>query len=307
MKLQLQRSSTSSRQRRLPRLQIKLQNGSPQVEGMGVWYSYWRDPYHLLLTIPWVGFLALIAFAYVTINALFAVVYLVGGDCVANAQPRSFLDKFFFSVQTLATIGYGFMYPKTLYANSVVTIEVMVGIIGIAVLTGLSFARFSRSTARVIFSQVAVITTHEGLPSLIFRAANQRRNQILEAQMRVYLMRDEVTAEGQYIRRICDLKLRRSQSPGFVLTWSAIHPIDAESPLYGISAEDLVHMNVSVVISLSGLDETIAQMVHARHTYGVHEILWNHRFVDVIYQASNGKRYIDYNFFHDVVPVVLNG
>ncbi len=124
-----------------------------------------------------------------TTNALFALAYLAGEDCIANARPGSFLDAFFFSVQTLASIGYGAMFPKTTYANVVVTIEAMMGLVGIAVLTGLAFARFSRPTARVIFSRVAVIAPHNDVPTLMFRAANKRRNQILEAQLRVYLMR----------------------------------------------------------------------------------------------------------------------
>ncbi len=296
----LQQLPLPRRQRRPPRFQIVLQEGRPQVDGVGAWYAYWRDPYHLLLTVPWLGFLLLILLTYVVINALFALVYLLDGEGVANAQPGSFLDHFFFSVQTLATIGYGFMYPKTLFANLVMTLEVMVGIVSIAVLTGLAFARFARSTARVIFSRVAVIAPHEGVPTLSFRAANKRRNRILEAQLRVYLLRDEVTAEGQRLRRIYDLHLLRNQTPSFTLSWSAFHPIDKFSPLYGMSAEDLAQMNTTIVISLSGLDETIAQILHARHTYAAHEVLWNHRFVDIICHTPNGNRYIDFAFFHDV-------
>ena len=303
----LQTLSQPRRQRRPPRLQITLQDGRPQVEGMGAWYSYWRDPYHLLLTIPWGGFLMLIAALYVAMNLLFALVYWLGGDGVANAQPGSFLDHFFFSVQTLATIGYGFMYPKTLFANLVVTIEVMVGIVSIAVLTGLAFARFSRSTARVVFSRVAVIAPHEGAPTLSFRAANKRRNRILEAQLRVYLLRDEVTAEGQHLRRIYDLNLLRSQTPSFTLSWSAFHVIDATSPFDGMSTEDLSRMNATIVISLSGLDETIAQIIHARHTYAAHEVLWNYRFADIMHHTANGNRYIDFALFHEVVPSTISG
>ena len=270
---------------------------------MNAWYSYFREPYHLLLTIPWLGFLALIDVLYVATNALFALAYLAGGDCIENARPGSFLDLFFFSVQTLASIGYGAMYPKTTYANIIVTIEAMVGLVGIAVMTGLAFARFSRPTARVMFSRVAVIIPYEGVPTLIFRTANQRRNQILEAQMRVYLMRDEVTAEEQFIRRIYDLQLLRNQSPSFTLTWVAMHAIDESSPLYGMTADSLIQTNTTIVVSLSGIDETVAQVVHARHDYAAHEILWNNRFVDIIHRTSEGHRYIDYNCFHEVVPL----
>lgn len=166
MKFRLKRLPRKQRQRLLPRVHIKIRNGQLEIMGMGAWYSYWRDPYHLLLTIPWSGFLCLICIFYVTINAIFALAYWLGGDCIANARPGSFSDTFFFSVQTLASIGYGAMYPKTTYANIIVTIEAMIGVMGIAMLTGLAFARFSRPTARVIFSRVALITVYEGLPTL---------------------------------------------------------------------------------------------------------------------------------------------
>jgi inward rectifier potassium channel len=303
MKFRLKRLSPKQRQRLIPRIHIKIQDGQFEIMGMGVWYSYWRDPYHLLLTIPWTAFLALIAGLYVATNTLFALAYLAGGDCIENARPGYFLDAFFFSVQTLASIGYGAMYPKTTYANTIVTIEAMAGLVGIAVMTGLAFARFSRPTARVLFSHVAVITPHEGVPTLMFRAANERRNQILEAQMRVYLMRDEVTAEGQFMRRFHDLKLLRSQTPSFMLSWSAMHPIDEYSPLYGMTPESLIQTKTTLVISLSGIDETVAQVVHARHNYSANDILWNYRFVDIIHYTDEGHRYIDYNEFHDILPL----
>jgi inward rectifier potassium channel len=299
MKFRLKRLS----KKRPQRVQIKIQDGQFEIIGMGAWYSYWRDPYHLLLTIPWAGFLLIICLSYIAINIIFALAYWLGGDCIANARTGSFLDLFFFSVQTLASIGYGAMYPKTLYSNIVVTIEAMIGLVGIAVMTGLAFARFSRPSARVIFSRVAVITPYNGLPTLMFRTANQRRNLILEAQMRVYLMRDEITTEGEFIRRFHDLKLLRNQTPSFTLSWLALHPIDETSPLYGMSAESLIQTNTNIVISVSGIDEAVAQVVHARHQYTAHDILWNNRFVDIFHHTSDGHRYIDYKYFHDVEPL----
>ncbi|NEU72438.1 ATP-sensitive inward rectifier potassium channel 10 [Hassallia byssoidea VB512170] len=303
MKFRPQKPSRNQRQRRLPRVNIKIRDGRFQIMGMNTWYSYWREPYHLLLTIPWSGFLLLIAVTYLATNGIFALFYLAGGDCVENARPGSFLDMFFFSVQTLASIGYGAMYPKTTYCNIIVTIEAMAGPVAIAVMTGLAFARFSRPTARVMFSRVAIITPHEGMPTLIFRTANQRGNQILEAQMQVYLIRDEVTKEQEFIRRIYDLQLIRNHSPSFTLTWLGMHVIDESSPLYGISAESLIETNTTITVLLTGIDDTIAQSVHARHDYTGREILWNYRFVDVIYRTAEGHRYIDYNFFHDVSPL----
>ncbi|MBW4675783.1 MAG: ATP-sensitive inward rectifier potassium channel 10 [Desmonostoc geniculatum HA4340-LM1] len=303
MKFRVKRLSRKQQQRLIPHIHIQVRDGKFEIMGMGAWYSYWRDPYHLLLTISWTGFLILICVFYVTINALFALAYLVGGDCIANARPGSFLDVFFFSVQTLASIGYGAMYPKTTYANIIVTIEAMIGLVGIAVMTGLAFARFSRPTARVMFSRVAVITVHDAKPTLMFRTANQRRNTILEAQMRVYLMRDEVTLEGQFMRRIYDLKLLRHQTPSFSLSWSVVHIIDEFSPLYGMTGESLIQTNSMLIVSLSGIDETVSQVVHARHSYSAKEILWNNRFVDIFHETADGHRYIDYNRFHDVLPL----
>lgn len=303
MRFSSQNAPKNRRKRRLPRIHIKINNGQFQILGMGAWYHYWRDPYHFLLTIPWIGYFFVILIFYLVIDAIFALLYLIGGDCIQNARPGSFTDAFFFSVQTLATIGYGSMSPKTLYANWIVTIEAMVGLVGVSVLTGLAFARFARPTARVLFSRVAVIAPNDGVPTLIFRAANKRRNTILEAQMGVYFMRDEVSAHGDYIRRIYDLKLVRNQTPNFALTWLVMHPIDESSPLYGVTEESLIQTNATIVISLSGIDETVIQVVHARHSYAPHEIMWNHRFVNIITHVSDKYRYLDYNQFHDVLPL----
>jgi inward rectifier potassium channel len=286
-----------------PIVQIVKRDGRLNIVGMGAWHSYWRDPYHLMLTIPWSGFLALAALGYVVANALFALAYLAGGDGIENARPGSFFDAFFFSVQTMASIGYGVMHPRTAYANAVVTIESLTGLMGLAMGTGLMFARFSRPTARVIFSCVAVITPYEGVPTLMFRAANQRRNQILEAQIRVRLMRDEVSAEGQFMRRVYDLNLVRNQNPMFSLSWTAMHPIDEQSPFYGATPESLDEAETSLVVTLSGLDETVSQTIYARHTYVSREILWNMRFVDIISKTKEGNRFVDYSRFHDVVPL----
>lgn len=288
---------------RRPIVRIKIGNGRFQTSGLGAWYTYWRDPYHLLLTVPWSGFLAIIVFAYLSINAFFAILYSLQPGGIAHAPSGSFVDTFFFSVQTVASIGYGTLYPQTLYTNIIMTLEAMTGLVGISVMTGLAFARFSRPTARVLFSRVAVITTYDGVPVLMFRSANRRRNQILEAQMQVYLMRDEINLEGQTMRRFHELRLLRHRNPTFTLSWTAIHPIDENSPLYGATLESLIQSRTTIVVSLNGVDETVAQAIHARHTYTVQDLLWNHRFVDIFYGTTDGDRYIDYNLFHETIPL----
>jgi len=286
-----------------PKVRIVKRDGRLNVLGMNKWYSYWRDPYHLLLTMPWSWFLALVSLGYVLTNALFALAYLVGGNGIANARPGNFFDAFFFSVQTIATVGYGAMYPQTDYANILVAIESLVGLMGLAMGTGLAFARFSRPTARVVFSRVAVVTPFDGVPTLMFRVANQRRNQILEAQIRVALVRDEANTEGQFMRRVYDLTMVRSQNPMFILTWTAMHPIDEYSPLCGATPERLAAAEAMIVVILTGIDETVSQTIHDIHNYIAAEILWNHRFVDIVLKKADGQRYIDYSHFHDVIPM----
>lgn len=279
--------------------------GLLNIVRQGTSYSYWRDPYHLLLTISGPGFLALFAGLYLATNAVFALVYLAGGDCIENAQPGSFLDAFFFSVHTMATIGYGSMYPRTNYANAVVTIEALTGMLGVAMVTGLAFARFSLPSAKVLFSRVAVITPFDGVPTLMFRTANKRHNLIVEAQLQVTLVCNEVNLEGYFMRREHDLKLVRNQTSIFALTWMAMHPIDEHSPLYGATAETLAEAEAEIVVTLTGLDETVSQTIHARHSFVASEILWNMRFVDTLSKTLDGKRCINYTRFHDVIS--LNG
>jgi len=269
----------------------------------GISHSHWKDPYHLLLTIDWPQFIALTIVSYVATNALFALLYLAQADSIKNARPGSFLDAFFFSVQTMATIGYGALYPQTDYANLLVSIEAFIGLLGVAMATGLMFARFSRPTAKVLFSRVAVITPNNGVPTLMLRVANERRNQILEAQIGLSLIRDEVTTEGHYFRRLYDLKLVRNQTRVFALSWMVMHVIDEDSPLYGQTAEVMEEAETDIVVTLTGIDETVWQTVHARHYYLTDEILWNMRFVDIFSRKPDGRRLLDFTKFHEVTSL----
>jgi inward rectifier potassium channel len=278
---------------------------SLNVVRLGLPRVHFADLYHSLLTLSWARFFIMIWLSYTVTNSLFALVYLAGGDCIANARPGSFKDAFFFSVQTMATIGYGAMYPRTDYANTIVSIQALFGLWGVAMVTGLAFARFSRPTARVIFSRVAVITPFNGVPTLMYRTANQRYNQILEAQQRATLIRDELTSEGEFMRRFYDLQLVRSQSPIFALTWTVMHVIDENSPLYGITVKDLVEQQAEIVITLTGIDETVSQTIHARHSFVASEVLWDMRFVDIISRTPEGKRIVDYTRFHEVMTTAI--
>jgi inward rectifier potassium channel len=274
-----------------------------EVVAIGLRRRFAKDLYHHLLTASWRTLFVLVVLAYVGSNALFAAGYLLEGDVIENARPGSFADAFFFSVQTMATIGYGKMAPRTLLANGLVAAEALVGLLGLALVTGLIFAKFSRATARVLFSRVAVVAPYEGVPSLMFRMANERESQIVEAQLHAVVLRDEITAEGEPVRRAHDLHLRRSRSAAFALTWTAIHPITPDSPLHGEDAASLLAKRSDLLVALTGFDESLSQSVHARHGYGPGDIRWGARFQDVLGQLPDGRQIIDYRKFHDVLPV----
>lgn len=288
---------------RRPSQRIVLRDGEfPDIVRLGDPHSPWRDPYHLLLTMPWMAFVGLLLVTYLGVNSLFAIAYLAGGDAIANADPHSFIDALFFSVQTMASIGYGAMYPQTDYANWLVVIEAFAGLLFVAMATGVVFARFSVPTSRILFSHYAVIAPVDGVPTLMFRTANKRRNRILEAQLWVTLVRDEVTAEGESFRRFYDLQLVRAHTPLFALTWTAMHRIDATSPLHGENPDSLTCSHGEIIVILTGIDETISQTIHARHSFVADEILWDHRFEDILgWQGS--RRAIDYRRFDNVIPV----
>jgi len=260
-----------------------------------------RDVYHLLLTMPWRWFFGVQAVAYLVFNAVFALFYVAVPGSVANARPGSFTDAFFFSVQTMATIGYGVMAPATLYGNVMVTIEALLGFASFAVAAGLIFGRFSQPTARVLFSRVAVVTSFNGVPTLMFRCANERANQIFEARVHVDFARQEMSAEGMELRRSYELGLARDRNPQFSLSWTVMHPIDVASPLYGIDPDLLAGQEASIVVTLTGIDETLSQTVFARTAYRADEILWGRKFVDILSETEEGETLVDYRRFHETV------
>jgi inward rectifier potassium channel len=264
-----------------------------------------NDFYHWLMILPWWKLLAFVMTVLVASNAVFATLYLWGGPVIKNATPGSFADAYFFSVQTMSTVGYGYWYPVGIYANTLATAEGMLGLLGFAMAAGLMFAKFSRPTAKVMFSRVAVVGPRDGQVCLSFRMANERANRILEANLTAVLTRDEVTREGESVRRMHDLKLQRHHSPNFALSWLAVHPIDRDSPLFGQTPEQLGAMKAEIQITLSGIDDTFSQPVYSRHSYTFSDIRWNHRFRDIFGQERNGVRFIDLNVFHETIVHVV--
>jgi inward rectifier potassium channel len=265
---------------------------------------YFGDFYHHLMTASWPYLLFLIAAVFFVTNCLFALAYMLDGG-VENARPGSFADVFFFSVQTMATIGYGKLVPATLIANILMSVEALTGLVSLALVTGLIFAKFSRPTARVRFTNNAVVSMRDGVPSVMFRMANVRGNQIVEAQIHVVFARQERTVEGEDVRRFYDLELMRYRNALFALSWTVIHPIGESSPFYGADLDALAAAKVSLVVSLTGLDETFSQTVHARHEYLFDDIIWGGRFVDILERAPSGQLAINYDRFDGVEPAPL--
>jgi inward rectifier potassium channel len=276
----------------------------PRIRAVGQVRRPFDDVYHWILTRSWPQFFAFVGLAFLAVNTLFALLYLAQPGSIANTRPGSFEDLFFFSVQTLATIGYGGMMPATRYGHVMVTLEALTGLVSVALTTGITFAKFSRPIARVVFSDKMVIAPRDGVPHLMFRMANWRHNLVVEAQLRLVLLVAETSKEGETLRRPLELPLVRDRNAMFALTWVAMHKIDESSPFFGDNGfARLRERKAELYLSLTGFDETIMQNIHARTAYGLDDIVQNARFVDIIAVQPDGTRVLDYTKFNDVVPL----
>ena len=265
------------------------------------WYG---DSYHYMMAITWRRLLGVFFLVYIGTNALFGFLYWVGGNGIANARPGSFADAFWFSVETYATVGYGGMAPITTYAHVLVTLEAFVGMMAAALGTGIVFAKFSRPTARIAFSDKIVVHVRNGRSVLEFRLANQRKGSLSDATMKFTVLRDEVTAEGQPMRRGYPLELERPQMPVLSLAWNCIHLLDEQSPLCGLRPGDSTAHIAGFIAILSAHDDTMGETVHARQFYTAEDIQHNVRFVDMVdAQSQPGLISIDHALLHEVRPI----
>jgi inward rectifier potassium channel len=292
---------TASRKTASRKREGRSRTGVNEIKRIGMRRTGFSDAYHYMMTMPMTWLLLTLVSGYLLANAVFAVLYLASPGSIANAEPGSFADAYFFSVQTMATIGYGALLPGSFVGNVIATAETVVGMLTVALSAGIVFARVSRPTARMMFSDVIVIGRRNNLPTLMLRVANRRRNQIVEARITIAILRRERTAEGEEIRRFHDLNLERARTPIFALTWTVLHVIDEDSPLYGATPESLKADEAEFICAITGTDETFAQPVHARFRYAVDDIRWNTRFVDIMARRDDGSRFIDYSQFHDTV------
>ena len=275
--------------------------GHREIETLGLKQGFWTDLYHRSMTVYWPVFFGSAALIFVILNAVFAVLYSLGEAPIANAPDNGPLGLFYFSIETLATVGYGDMHPQTNYGHLVATVEIFTGMCFLAVLTGLVFARFSRPRARFVFADHPVVTTRDGRPTLMIRMANARHNTISRANARLWVLRMERSMEGDQFRRFYELKVERSEHPMFMLSWTIFHVIDKESPLYEKTRADLTESDASLVLNVSGLDDASAQQLYARRVYAAHDIRWRHRYRDITSVSPEGRFLLDYTKFDDVV------
>ena len=305
--------SRESQQRLLNR------DGSFNVERKGLSVLESLSPYHVLLTMPWSLFFALGAGWYFLENVLFALLYLAcGSGALVSTAPgisqHPFWRAFFFSVETVSTIGYGNIVPVSLAANVLVAVEALTGLAGFALITGLLFARISRPTANMLFSSHAVVAPYQGITALEFRVANARSNELIEVNAKVVISRFE-KIDGVHTRRYYPLNLERDGVVFLPLTWTVVHPIDESSPLYGQTKESLQDSNLEVLVLLKAFDETFSTIVQTRTSYTFDDIVWEARFANAFMahaaerfanrRRKDGKVAVDMRLFDIIEPVPM--
>jgi inward rectifier potassium channel len=276
--------------------------GARVIETRGLAAGFWTDLYHRALTINWPVFFATAAGIFISLNAVFAFLFWLGKDPIANVSADLPMSLFYFSIETLATVGYGDMHPQTDYGHLIATIEIFTGMSFLAVMTGLIFARFSRPRARFLFAENPVVTLQQGRPTLMIRIANARNNTISQATARLWLFRLENMNEGHQLRRYYELKLDRREHPMFSLSWTLFHVIDETSELYGLTPDDLAATEAAFALNVSGVDDNSAQQLYARQLYSHRDIRWNYRYRDITSLSAEGRLLLDYSLFHEITP-----
>ena len=284
-----------------PRQRV-LRIGGREIVTEGLGRSFWTDLNHRAMTASWPAFFAGSLSIFLTLNLVFAVLYSFGTEPVANAVPGSLLPLFYFSVETLATVGYGDMHPQSNYGHFVATAEIFTGMSLIAVMTGLIFARFSRPRARFLFAGKIAIGRHDDKATLMLRLANARQNAVSGATAKLWLLLTESTAEGRQFRRFRELKLERNETPLFALSWTVFHVIDESSALWQADAASLERNDAGLTLTITGLDEQSMQDMHARRSYSYRDIDWNAHYADILTLEGGNRVRLDFNRLSETTP-----
>ena len=282
--------STPSAKRRATRV---LRIGGAELFTTGASRFDLRDPYHLIATMTWPMFFLCFVISELLINSLFALLYTAVPGSIANVPPGSVIDAFFFSIETLATVGYGEMVPATRYGHAIAAIEIVCGVVYTAVVTGVIFIRFSKPKAKIIYAERPVIANHNGVPTLMIRIANGRTHVLSDASASLGALMMETTPEGQQFRGMQNLELSRARFPTFALTWTLMHKIDEKSPIHGLSFDDLVRDGVRLMLSVEARDPALSAQVHDQKSYGAEAIAFGMRYSDAVTWDESGRTLAD--------------
>jgi len=282
-------------------------DGSFNVERKGISYLKSRTIYGWLISISWVNFFLIIFTVYTLFNAIFAFGYLmIGMENLAGVQAttpvENYLEAFFFSIQSFTTVGYGRISPLGLGANILAAFESLVGLLSLAIATGLLFAKFTRPISKIIYSKKAAIAPYSDGKGFMFRIANQLNNQLVELEVIVSLSLNQFE-NGKSIRKFYQLPLERNQIQFFPLTWTIVHPIDENSPLYNYTHEDFIQSDAEFLILLKGFDDAFSQTVHSRYSYKYYEVIWGGKFNSVFKNNGNGKVHLHLDQIHDIEKI----
>ena len=272
-----------------------------KVYKKGLPSTSFTDIYHSVLATSWIEFFAINSTLYVMMNMFWATMYYLGGNQIVNADPNSYWDAFVFSFQTSTTIGYGHLLPGSLYTDIIVMLDTLSGILYVAITTGLAFAKFSRPTTRVIFTKNCVVHQYEGKETLFFRVANARDSHIADASIVATIVMADRSREGVTMQRIKDMELVRSKTPVFALSWTVMHIIDEKSPIFGMTTAEMEAQNVRIVVSLTGIDDWTAQIVHTNRVYQASDVIYGKRFDDILTDNEDSSVTMDYSKFNDLV------
>jgi inward rectifier potassium channel len=276
--------------------------GNYSLRKRGVSRYDWADPYGLAVSLTWPQFLALLSTVYLAVNVLFAFLYFAVPGVVANARPGAFSDDFFFSFETLATVGYGEMYPVTYYGHIVACVEIMCGIAFTAILTGLTFVRFSKPRPKYVFADNPVVAMHNGVPTLMLRIGNGGASVLADAKAKISILLAEQSAEGTRFRRAHELRLARSVIPVFPLSWTLMHEIDKASPLFGLDADGFEKADARLFISFEARDPQLATIIHDLRNYGPEAVRFGWRYIDIISEDEEGRPTADIDRISEVEP-----
>jgi inward rectifier potassium channel len=267
--------------------------GSYEFKKKGVSRFDMRDPYHLAVALTWPQFVAALLVLYLLVNVVFAALFWLIPGSVANARPRDFGDVFFFSIETLATVGYGEMYPATLYGHVIAASEIVCGLGFTAIVTGLTFVRFSRPRAKLVFAANPVVAMHNGKPTLMLRVGNGRLAVLLDGAAKLNVLLSATSAEGRRFRHAQELRLERAHLPAFPLTWTLMHVLDEQSPLHGYDAARAIAARAQLFVILEARDPTLAAVVHDIRNYAPEDIRFGMRYADAVMIAEDGTLVAD--------------